>query len=105
MENRCLKTALELKNVTNEKVFEIYTDSREKGENGNVVYASPFQMYWSDPQAEANNTYNGNLISFEFDVKNTEDLGDKIIKFNFVEAYDKDGNRVEREEDDDDLPF
>ena len=84
----------ELVGVTRKQIFEIYTDSTDKDENGNLVYNSPLQMYWSDPKTEANNTYNGVLVSFEFDVKNTEDLGNKVIKFNFVEAYDKDGNRV-----------
>ena len=84
----------ELVGVTRKQIFEIYTDSTDKDDNGNLVYNSPLKMYWSDPQAEANNTYNGVLVSFEFDVKNTEDLGNKVIKFNFVEAFDKDGNRV-----------
>ena len=51
-------------------------------------------MFWSSPYAEVDNEYNGKLISFEFDVKEAANLSDEIIRFNFVEAFDKGGNPV-----------
>ena len=77
------------------------TGESENGEESNeieigegVIFSSPYQLFWSSPYAEVDNEYNGKLISFEFDVKEAANLSDEIIRFNFVEAFDKDGNPV-----------
>ena len=88
------ESVFELKGVTNKMAFESYEDSKETDDGGNIVFESPYQMFWSSPQATQNNTHNGDVISFEFEVKDTKDLSNQIIKFNFVEAFDKDGNPV-----------
>ena len=84
----------ELIGVTDNNVFDAFEESKYKDNEGNIVYDSPYQLYWSSPYAEVDNEYNGKLISFEFDVKEAANLSDEIIRFNFVEAFDKDGNPV-----------
>ena len=88
------ESVFELTNVTTEDVFERFEDSREVIDGETVVFSSPYQMFWSSPESTVNNEEDGDLIHFEFAVKNAENLSDQVIKFNFVEAYDVKGNPV-----------
>ena len=89
------ESMFELKGVTNKANFEKYEDSKDTDDQGNDVYDSPYKLYWSNPYTNENNTtINGELISFNFKIKETDDFTDRIIKFNFIEAFDKDGNRI-----------
>ncbi len=81
-----------LKSVENKSNFTKYVDPTNSEDEGDVLYSSPYRMLWSSP--DVNNTYIGNLVSFTFEIKNTQDLSDQIIKFNFVEAFDITGKSV-----------
>lgn len=81
-----------LKSVENKSNFTTYVAPTNSEDEGDVLYSSPYRMLWSSP--DVNNTYIGNLVSFTFEIKNTQDLSDQIIKFNFVEAFDVTGKKV-----------
>ena len=81
-----------LKSVENKSNFTKYVDPTNSEDEGDVLYSSPYRMLWSSP--DVNNTYMGNLVSFTFEIKNTQDFSDQIIKFNFVEAFDITGKSV-----------
>ncbi len=91
------ESAYTLKNIINKEALAGYSDSTET-DGENVIYESPIEIFWSDAQTAENNTFNGVILTLEFDYtggrQNADFYDDKLIKFIFNGAYDVVGNPV-----------
>ena len=93
------ESAYTLKNIIDKETLVGYSDSTEMDESGeNVIYESPIEIFWSDAQTTENNTFNGVILTLEFEYtggrQSADFYDDKLIKFMFNGAYDVTGNPV-----------